>query len=112
MNKVAKVTIFFWIMKICATTLGEIAGDQLSMTMNVGYILSTAILMSVFVATLLIQLRSRRFHPVIYWLALAPARSVRPVDNGLSLHRAQGTSRQLQVLVARAVWNPKSKRTR
>jgi len=37
MNKVAQVTLFFWIMKICATTLGETAGDLLSMTMSVGY---------------------------------------------------------------------------
>ncbi|MDQ1637866.1 MAG: hypothetical protein QOF62_1205 [Pyrinomonadaceae bacterium] len=46
MNKVAKVTIFFWIMKICATTLGETGGDLLSMTMNVGYGVSSLILLS------------------------------------------------------------------
>lgn len=48
MNKVAQVTIFFWIMKICATTLGETAGDLLSMTMNVGYGLSSLILIGLF----------------------------------------------------------------
>ncbi len=67
MNKVAQVTIYFWIMKICATTLGETAGDLLSMTMNVGYALSSIILLSLFLVTLAIQLLSNSFHPVLYW---------------------------------------------
>jgi uncharacterized membrane-anchored protein len=67
MNKVAEVTIYFWIMKICATTLGETAGDLLSMTMNVGYAVSSAILIGVFLVMLVIQLLSRKFHPYIYW---------------------------------------------
>jgi uncharacterized membrane-anchored protein len=57
-------------MKICATTLGETAGDLLSMTLNVGYGLSSAILLSFFFVTLLIQLSSKRFHPVIYWAVI------------------------------------------
>jgi len=67
MNKVAKVTAYFWIIKICATTLGETAGDLLSMTMNVGYALSSIILISLFLGTLAMQLLSSRFHPVLYW---------------------------------------------
>ena len=67
MNKVASVTILFWIMKICATTLGETAGDLLSMTMNVGYAVSSMILFGLFLVTLAIQLLSKHFHPVIYW---------------------------------------------
>jgi uncharacterized membrane-anchored protein len=67
MNKVAQVTIYFWIMKICATTLGETAGDLLSMTMSVGYGISSIILLSLFLATLLMQLFSGKFHPVLYW---------------------------------------------
>ncbi len=47
-NKVATVTLFFWIMKIAATTLGETAGDLLSMTMDVGYGLSSCILLAFF----------------------------------------------------------------
>lgn len=70
MNKVAKVTIFFWIMKICATTLGETGGDLLSMTMNVGYGISSLILLSFFFITLVIQLASKKYHPVIYWLVI------------------------------------------
>jgi uncharacterized membrane-anchored protein len=70
MNKVAKVTVYFWIMKICATTLGETGGDLLSMTMNVGYAISSIILLSFFFVTLLIQLASKKYHPVIYWLVI------------------------------------------
>lgn len=66
-SKVAQVTFAFWVMKICATTLGETAGDLLSMTLNVGYALSSALLLGVFFVTLGLQLTSRRFHPVLYW---------------------------------------------
>ena len=70
LNKVAKVTLYFWIMKICATTLGETGGDLLSMTMNVGYAVSSLILLSFFFVTLVIQLASKKYHPVIYWLVI------------------------------------------
>lgn len=66
-NKVAQVTLAFWIMKICATTLGETAGDLLSMTLNIGYPLSSLILLLAFAATLALQMRSARFHPTLYW---------------------------------------------
>lgn len=66
-NKVAEVTLAFWIMKICATTLGETAGDLLSMTFSLGYAASSALLLTLFAATLAVQLRSPRFSPVLYW---------------------------------------------
>ncbi len=66
-RKVAAVTLVFWIMKICATTLGETAGDLLSMTLGVGYGLSSLILIGAFVVTLVAQLRARAYHPVLYW---------------------------------------------
>jgi uncharacterized membrane-anchored protein len=67
LNKLPAITISFWIMKICATTLGETAGDLLSMTLNIGYAISTVILLSFFIATVLVQLRTVKYHPVIYW---------------------------------------------
>lgn len=70
MNKLPQITISFWIMKICATTLGETAGDLLSMTMNVGYAISSVILLSFFFATLLVQLFTKKYHPVIYWAVI------------------------------------------
>lgn len=65
--KLPAVTFAFWVMKIAATTLGETAGDLLSMTLNVGYLLSTIILMSAFAAALTAQLAARRFHPFLFW---------------------------------------------
>lgn len=54
-------------MKICATTLGETAGDLVSMTLNVGYALSSIILLSLFLVTLFFQLIASRFNPARYW---------------------------------------------
>lgn len=70
MNKLAKVTVFFWIMKICATTLGETAGDLLSMTMNVGYAVSSLLLIGLFLISVVAQLKSTTFHPVLYWTVI------------------------------------------
>jgi uncharacterized membrane-anchored protein len=70
MNKLPAITISFWIMKICATTLGETAGDLLSMTMNVGYAISSMILLSFFFATVVVQLSVKKYHPVIFWAVI------------------------------------------
>ncbi len=67
MNKLPAITISFWIMKICATTLGETAGDLLAQTLKIGYGLSSLILIGFFFITLTIQLFSKNFHPLIYW---------------------------------------------
>ncbi|MBK9718632.1 MAG: hypothetical protein IPO85_14190 [Saprospiraceae bacterium] len=70
MNKLPAITISFWIMKICATTLGETAGDLLSMTLYIGYAISSIILISFFFVTLGVQLTTRKFHPIIYWAVI------------------------------------------
>ena len=70
MNKLPQITISFWIMKICATTLGETAGDLLAQTMKVGYAISSAILLAFFFVTLSVQLFSKKYHPVIYWVVI------------------------------------------
>ncbi|MEI7906687.1 MAG: hypothetical protein WCI84_04950, partial [Bacteroidota bacterium] len=67
MNKLPQITVVFWITKICATTLGETAGDLLSMTMGIGYAESSIILIGLFLAALSVQLLSKKYHPVIYW---------------------------------------------
>lgn len=66
-SKVAAVTFAFWVMKIAATTLGETAGDLLSMTLDLGYAISSAILVAAFIALLALQLSARRYHPVLFW---------------------------------------------
>src|SRR5881628_1230778 len=70
MKKLPQITIYFWIMKICATTLGETAGDLLSMTLNVGYARSSIILIFLFLISVVAQLKSTRFHPVLYWTVI------------------------------------------
>jgi uncharacterized membrane-anchored protein len=76
MNKVAQITVFFWIMKILATTLGETSGDLLSMTWNLGYSYSLLITMGFFLVVLAVQLRSLKFHPAIYWAVIVGTTSV------------------------------------
>ena len=70
MRKIAEVTLLFWIMKICATTLGETAGDLLAQTMNVGYGVSSAILIGLFLVLLVGQLAARRYIPALYWAVI------------------------------------------
>ena len=104
MNKLPAITLSFWIMKICATTLGETAGDLLSMTMNVGYAVSSAILLSFFFATLIVQLSSKMFHPIIYWsviLATSTAGTTMSdyMDRTLGLGYATGSLILVSLLV-------------
>jgi len=75
-NKVPEVTFAFWVIKICATTLGETFGDQMSMTLQLGYAVSTAILFVVFVVTLVAQVASKSFHPFIYWSVIVSTTTV------------------------------------
>ncbi|GAA0545911.1 membrane protein [Paractinoplanes ferrugineus] len=70
MKKLPEVTLAFWVMKIAATTLGETAGDLFAQTLKLGYFLTTMALFAVFVVTLVVQLRSRRYNPFFYWTVI------------------------------------------
>jgi uncharacterized membrane-anchored protein len=70
MKKLPEVTLAFWIMKIAATTLGETAGDLFAQTLKLGYFLTTILLFLIFVVTLVVQLRSRRYNPFFYWTVI------------------------------------------
>lgn len=67
MNKIPQVALLFWVMKICATTLGETGGDLLSMTLDVGYAVSSIIFISFFFLTVTGQLKTKRYIPVLFW---------------------------------------------
>ncbi|MDQ8044456.1 MAG: hypothetical protein AAGC46_11345 [Solirubrobacteraceae bacterium] len=69
-KKLPEVTLAFWIMKIAATTLGETAGDMFSMTLKIGYFLSTISLFAIFLVTLVTQMKSRRYNPLFYWTVI------------------------------------------
>jgi uncharacterized membrane-anchored protein len=67
LSKVPAVTLGFWIIKIIATTLGETAGDTVSMTMNLGYLIGTAIFLAALIALVAWQIAAKKFHPLLYW---------------------------------------------
>jgi uncharacterized membrane-anchored protein len=74
--KVPEVTLVFWIIKIAATTLGETAGDSVSMSMQLGYLAATGIFAIVLVIAVLAQIRSPRFHPWLYWATIVATTTV------------------------------------
>ncbi len=69
-SKVPKLTLSFWIMKIVATTLGETGGDAFSMSMNLGYLVSTCIFSVFFYIALYIQIQSTEFRQIPYWFTI------------------------------------------
>ena len=68
--KVPAVTLMFWIIKILATTLGETAGDTVSMSMNLGYLVGTAIFAAILVLLVWRQVSAPRYRPFLYWATI------------------------------------------
>jgi uncharacterized membrane-anchored protein len=68
--KVPAVTLGFWIIKIAATTLGETGGDTVTMTMNLGYLVGTAIFFTLLVVMVVLQIAAKKFHPFLYWATI------------------------------------------
>ncbi len=75
-SKVPAVTLLFWIIKILATTLGETGGDAVSMSMNLGYLLSTAIFAVIFMVAVMAQIKAKKFHPILYWTTIIATTTV------------------------------------
>jgi hypothetical protein len=75
-SKVPELTLAFWIIKILATTLGETAGDALTMSMNLGYLVGTAIFGAIFIVAVALQIRAANFHPVLYWFTIVASTTV------------------------------------
>lgn len=69
-NKVAQVTLLFWLLKIVATTLGETLGDYIAQTLNLGYLTGIAITGLGFLIVLAMQLGLKKFVPVVFWLVI------------------------------------------
>ncbi len=76
LSKVPQVSLAFWVVKILATTLGETGGDALSMTLKLGYAVSTLIFLVFFLITLGAQVRSSHYHPVFYWTVVVATTTV------------------------------------
>lgn len=75
-NKVPQVTIAFWLIKIAATTLGETGGDALSMTLNLGYAISTGIFFAIFLITATTQIAASKLRRFLYWAVIVATTTV------------------------------------
>lgn len=76
LSKVPEITLMYWVVKIAATTLGETAGDAVSMSMNLGYLAGTAIFAALFLVAVVAQIRATRFHPLLYWATIIATTTV------------------------------------
>ncbi len=68
LNRVPEVTIFFWIIKILATTVGETAADYLSGNLNLGLSVTSYVMSGVLLIALLNQFKLKRYVPTSYWI--------------------------------------------
>ena len=110
LNKVPALTLIFWVIKILATTLGETAGDAVSMSMNLGYLLSTIIFAALFFAAVSVQIRAKLFHPFLYWATIIATTTVGTTladfaTRSLGIGYTGGSAMLLVLLLASlAVW--------
>jgi len=109
-SKVPEVTLVFWIIKIAATTLGETGGDAVSMSMNLGYLVATAIFAAIFLVAVVAQIRAKGFHPFLYWATIIATTTVGTTladfaDRSLGIGYAGGSSLLFALLMASlAIW--------
>lgn len=110
LSKVPEVTLIFWIIKIFATTLGETGGDTVSMSMNLGYLIGTAIFAAIFLVAVVAQIKTKGFHPFLYWLTIIATTTVGTTladfaDRSLGIGYAGGSSLLFALLMASlAIW--------
>jgi len=109
-SKVPEVTLGFWLIKILATTLGETGGDAVTMSMNLGYLIGTAIFAVIFAAAVTAQMGAKRFHPFLYWFVIVATTTVGTtladfVDRSLGIGYLGGSSLLAALLLASlAIW--------
>lgn len=110
-SKVPELTVIFWIIKIFATTLGETGGDAVSMSMNLGYLIGTAIFAAIFLIAVVIQIKVPKFHPFIYWTTIIATTTVGTTladfaDRSLGIGYTGGSSLLLILLLGSLfVWH-------
>ena len=109
-SKVPEITLGFWLIKILATTLGETGGDAVTMSMNLGYLVGTAIFALIFAAAVSAQMGAKRFHPFLYWFVIVATTTVGTtladfVDRSLGIGYLGGSSLLAALLLASlAIW--------
>ena len=111
LSKVPEVTLVFWVIKIAATTLGETGGDAVSMSMNLGYLLGTAIFALLFALAVSAQIAAARFRPWLYWTTIIATTTVGTTladfaDRSLGIGYAGGSAMLLALLLGSLfVWH-------
>lgn len=70
LNKVPQVTVWFWIIKVMATTVGETGADLITVNLGMGLAFTSWAMSLVFLAALAVQLRATRYRPPLYWLTV------------------------------------------
>ena len=109
--KVPEVTLLFWIVKILATTLGETGGDAVTMSMHLGYLVGTAIFVTIFVVAVGAQVAARRFHPFLFWGVIVATTTAGTtladlLDRSVGIGYAGGASLLFVMLMATlALWH-------
>jgi len=110
LSKVPELTLVFWVIKILATTLGETGGDAVSMSMNLGYLVGTAIFAVLFLLAVSAQIKAKRFHPTLYWTTIIATTTVGTTladfaDRSLGIGYTGGSSLLFALLMlSLAVW--------
>jgi uncharacterized membrane-anchored protein len=110
LSKVPEVTLIFWIIKIVATTLGETGGDAVSMSLNLGYLVGTAIFAVIFIVAVTAQILAKQFHPMVYWITIVATTTVGTtladfVDRSLGIGYVGGSSLLFAAVLAMlALW--------
>ena len=104
LSKVPEVTLLFWIIKIAATTLGETGGDAVSMSMNLGYLIGTAIFAILFLVAVMAQIKAETFKPLLYWATIIATTTVGTTladfaDRSLGIGYAGGSTLLLALLL-------------
>jgi uncharacterized membrane-anchored protein len=110
LSKVPEVTLGFWIIKIFATTLGETGGDSLSMSLNLGYAVSSLIFIALFAALVAAQISAKAFHAFLYWAVIVATTTAGTTmadfaDRSLGIGYPGGSAILLALLLASlALW--------
>jgi uncharacterized membrane-anchored protein len=110
LGKVPAVTLGFWIINIAATTLGETGGDTVTMTMNLGYLIGSAIFLVTLIGLAICQIKAKRFHPFLYWATIIASTTAGTAmadfaDRSLGIGYAGGSLLLLGcVLASLALW--------
>ncbi len=111
LSKVPEVTLVFWLIKIAATTLGETAGDAVSMSMKLGYLVGTLIFAAIFIVAVIAQIKAKTFHPFLYWATIIATTTVGTTladfaDRSLGIGYAGGSTLLFSLLMASLfVWH-------